>query len=131
MVTIQVLVAEHVLLAERVLQAICVAIASLGSIRFILLGGLAVVYWARTRRPTPERIDDSYHPFVTVLVPAHNEERVIGDTIQSVLGSEYQPLEVVIVDDGSRDGTADVVRERFRDDARVRLFVQARRGKAG
>ena len=121
----------HVLVvAEHVLRSICVAIGFLGSVRFLLLGLLAAVYWTRTRRPRrPDRGDESYRPSVTVLVPAYQEEKAITGTIQSVLDSD-QPLEVVVVDDGSSDRTAAVIRRRCFGDPRVRLFSQPRRGRA-
>ena len=118
-------------LAPRALQGICIAIASLGSIRFMLFAGLAVAYRVLIRRARREHTGDSCRPLVTVLVPAHSEERSIVGTIDSVLASDYPRLEIVIVDDGSADRTTEVVRERFGDDSRVRLFSQARSGKAG
>ena len=119
------------LVSEQVLRSICVAIGFLGSLRFILLGSLAVVYWTwARRRHRPDRRDESYRPFVTVLVPAYQEEKVIARTIQSLLESDYQRLEIVVVDDGSSDRTADVVRQCCVDESRVRLFSQPRRGKA-
>jgi glycosyltransferase involved in cell wall biosynthesis len=47
-------------------------------------------------------------------MPAYNHERFIGDTIESVLAQTFADFELVIVDDGSTDGTADAIR-RFSD----------------
>src|SRR4051812_33620548 len=44
-------------------------------------------------------------PGVSVVVPAHNEEALIVTTATALLGEEYAPLEIVIVDDGSTDAT--------------------------
>ena len=44
-------------------------------------------------------------PLVSVVIPAHNCERFIGQTIESVLGQSLNDLEVIVVDDGSVDGT--------------------------
>lgn len=68
-------------------------------------------------------------PTVTALIPAFNEQLVITRTIDSVLASDV-PVEIVVVDDGSTDGTADRVAERYRRDPRVRLLRQANGGKA-
>ena len=64
-------------------------------------------------------------PFVTVVVPVWNGERTIGDCLASILASEYpvDRREVVVVDNGSSDGTADVAR-RFA----VRCVTEPRRG---
>lgn len=59
-------------------------------------------------------------PLVSVVVAARNEERRIGRALRSVLQQTYPSLEVVVVDDGSCDSTADVVIAL--DDARVRLI---------
>jgi glycosyltransferase involved in cell wall biosynthesis len=49
-------------------------------------------------------------PCVTVVVPAYNGERYLGAALESILGQDYRPLEVILVDDGSTDGTARVAR---------------------
>lgn len=58
-------------------------------------------------------------PTVSVVVGAYNEEDVIADTIQSILGQTFDNFEIVVVDDGSSDRTAQIV-ESFQD-SRVRL----------
>lgn len=67
-------------------------------------------------------------PRVAVVIPAYDRERWIGDAIRSVLDQDVPGVEVVVVDDGSRDGTAGVV-EAF-GDPRVRLVRQANAGPA-
>jgi biofilm PGA synthesis N-glycosyltransferase PgaC len=68
-------------------------------------------------------------PGVSVLIAAFNEELVITRTLQYVLGSTYPIREVVVVDDGSTDGTAAMVRAVAAEDARVRLVQQPNAGK--
>ena len=46
----------------------------------------------------------------SVIIPLYNKEVEIKDTILSILGQSYMPLEIVVVDDGSTDGSADIVR---------------------
>ncbi len=48
-------------------------------------------------------------PLVSVVIPAYNHERFIGAAIDSVLNQSVEDLELVIVDDGSTDGTAEVI----------------------
>jgi len=50
------------------------------------------------------------HPLVTIILPAYNAEETITKTIQSVVDQSYSNWELIIVDDGSTDGTCDVVR---------------------
>ena len=81
----------------------------------------------RARQPVPA-IDP--RRFVSVLIPAFNEAKVITATIARVLASEQVALEVIVIDDGSNDGTADSVATAFADDPRVRLLRLANGGKA-
>ncbi len=69
-------------------------------------------------------------PSVTVVIPAHNEEDVIVQTVTSVLASDLQPLRVTVVDDGSADATGDLLEKHFGQDSRVRIIRQVNRGKA-
>ena len=53
-------------------------------------------------------------PAVTVLIPAHNEESVIVQTVTSVLASDVHDLHVIVVNDGSTDRTGRTARRHFR-----------------
>ena len=59
-------------------------------------------------------------PMVSVVIPAHNEELVIIRTIESVRASDYQNFEIIVVDDGSTDRTAAIVRDYIRKHPRLR-----------
>ena len=74
---------------------------------------------------------EAFCPPVSVLLAAYNEEKVIRDTLRSVLNTEYPgAMEVVVVDDGSHDGTAAIVAAMAEEDARIRLIRQVNLGKA-
>jgi len=61
-------------------------------------------------------------PLVSVVVPARDERRNIASCVQSILAGGYRNTEVVVVDDRSTDGTADVVRGIARGDERLTLI---------
>ncbi|MFM9371953.1 glycosyltransferase [Streptomyces sp. Da 82-17] len=101
---------------------------ALGVLRLLLLAVFARAHVRRVDRlrPGAPRLREVLDP-VTVLVPAHNEEAGIGATVRSLLGSYYPRLEIVVIDDGSTDRTAEIVAAV--DDPRVRLVRQANGGK--
>jgi glycosyltransferase involved in cell wall biosynthesis len=65
---------------------------------------------------------------VSVVVPTFNRVDCLANAVDSALAQTHTALEVLIVDDGSTDGTADLVRERWAGDSRVHYFHQANGG---
>jgi len=99
---------------------------------FVVLraGFIAALAIRQSRQPDPPI--PSKLPPISILLAAYNEERVIGAAVRSALDAGYPgPIEVIVVDDGSHDATAAVVRSAFKEDARVRLISQPNDGKAG
>jgi cellulose synthase/poly-beta-1,6-N-acetylglucosamine synthase-like glycosyltransferase/spore germination protein YaaH/peptidoglycan/xylan/chitin deacetylase (PgdA/CDA1 family) len=97
-----------------------------------LFGIGALATFDRLRKPKILGGPD-FRPPVTVIVPAYNEEKVIEDTVRSVLESDYPALRVIVVDDGSKDETAEVVREKFQSEIaanKVLLLSKPNGGKA-
>jgi glycosyltransferase involved in cell wall biosynthesis len=64
-------------------------------------------------------------PLVTAIVAVHNEESHLAECLQSLKAQTYTPLEILVVDDGSTDGSREVARRQS-----VRLLEVAHRGKA-
>lgn len=93
--------------------------------------GVAALAEAITRRqdpwgvPPPE--DPRWTP-VAVLIPAFQEEAVLAGTVRTVLRSDHPHLEVVVIDDGSADGTLEVARSLAAEDPRVRVVAQRPNG---
>ncbi len=102
----------------------------LGLGRLIFIGALALAQWARSRRRERVHAGLEYAPFVSILVPAYNEALVIEKTINSLLASDYDKYEILVIDDGSRDTTVKVVREQFSANVCVKLFTVVNGGKA-
>ncbi|MGH9411930.1 MAG: glycosyltransferase family 2 protein [Vicinamibacterales bacterium] len=69
-------------------------------------------------------------PLVSVIMPAYNAAAYIQDALWSALGQTFRDLEVVVVDDGSHDGTIAIVRDLAAGDSRVRLIEQHNGGVA-
>ncbi len=87
---------------------------------------LALAYAFRRRRPPVFRHSP---PLVSVIVPAYNEERVIGRCVESILASRYPRLELILVDDGSTDRTLNIMR-RYKKIPGVIVVSKPNGGKA-
>jgi peptidoglycan-N-acetylglucosamine deacetylase len=100
------------------------------SARLILVGLFALI--DRLRSPH-KKASVGFNPRVAVLIPAYNEEKVIVRTIRSVLNSDYANLRIIVIDDGSKDATADVAREAYAAEiaaGRVTVLEKPNGGKA-
>ncbi|GGO96542.1 bifunctional polysaccharide deacetylase/glycosyltransferase family 2 protein [Wenjunlia tyrosinilytica] len=117
----------HVL-ARAMNWAVAVA-GGLGVLRLILLVLFARAHVRRTTRvrPAASCLREVKDP-VTVLVPAYNEEMGIESTIRSLLASTHSDLQIVVIDDGSTDRTAELARGI--GDPRVMVVRQSNAGKA-
>jgi poly-beta-1,6 N-acetyl-D-glucosamine synthase len=107
------------------------------SVAFVLAIGLGllritvVTILALIERAIEKPIEaPGFKPLVSVLIAAYNEEAVVRRTVESVLASEYPIHEIIVIDDGSQDGTSRAVEEAFGGDARVRLITKENGGKA-
>jgi cellulose synthase/poly-beta-1,6-N-acetylglucosamine synthase-like glycosyltransferase len=79
-----------------------------GTYTLLMLMSLGSV-WLHNRRLSYQGLDElresAVTPPVTIIVPAWNEQAVIVDSVRSILRTDYPSLEVIVVDDGSTDGT--------------------------
>jgi biofilm PGA synthesis N-glycosyltransferase PgaC len=89
----------------------------------------AVLYYFRRPVASPD-LPENELPFVSVIIPAYCEENVIERSIEGVLQLDYPTFELIVVNDGSTDRTADKVRK-YLHDPRVRLVdKKVNEGKA-
>lgn len=75
--------------------------------------GSSELYHSKRRNLLKNELLRDYYVPVTIVVPAHNEGITVGATIRSLLALDYKLYEIIVVDDGSTDDTAQVVREQF------------------
>lgn len=76
---------------------------------------------------TQNFLDKHAKPLLSVIIPVHNGERFLAEAIQNIQQQNYQPLEIIVVDDGSTDRTAEIAGH-FQ--AQTRYVYQSNQGPA-
>jgi peptidoglycan-N-acetylglucosamine deacetylase len=112
------------------LEALFTVAIVLGGTRLAFLAVLALVHRFREPGREPPMLDPQTGPLISVLIPCFNEEKVIAASVARILASEWRRLEILVLDDGSKDGTAAAVRAAFEGEPRVRLLSFENGGKA-
>lgn len=70
------------------------------------------------------------YPLVSVIMPTFNREVLLVEAVDSVLRQSYPHWELVIVDDGSVDNTAAIIKERYGNDSRIKYLHQPNQGQS-
>lgn len=120
------LVFESSFLFGRTLEIFFIVSIVLALFRILLIAPLAI---RQARRQRTQHFPPYNEP-VAVIIPAYNEGLVVCRTIKTALDSDYPNLRVIVVDDGSTDNTAEVVRSAYGHDPRVKLIRKENGGKA-
>ena len=68
------------------------------------------------------------NPTVSIVIPCYNGEATIGETLQSIQQQAFQDWEAIAVNDGSTDGSADLIRQHQVSDSRIQLIEQENQG---
>jgi glycosyltransferase involved in cell wall biosynthesis len=79
----------------------------------------------KRRFPNGSKLKSVYatNPLVTVIIPFYNEERFLEETIQSVLPQTYTRWEMMLIDDGSSDGSTAIAKKYAAPLTRIRSFI--------
>ncbi len=101
----------------------------LGLARIFLMGGMAITQFRKGRKDPPVV---QHHPGkgVSIIVPAYNEEINAVKTVNNLLQQDYPCIEIIFVDDGSKDNTFKIVLEAFTGNNRVHVLTKPNGGKA-
>jgi cellulose synthase/poly-beta-1,6-N-acetylglucosamine synthase-like glycosyltransferase/spore germination protein YaaH/peptidoglycan/xylan/chitin deacetylase (PgdA/CDA1 family) len=113
---------------DEALQFLFISAIALGVGRLVFLASLALVH--RFTSIHPPMLDPETGPLVSVLIPCFNEEKVIASSVARILESQWKNLEVIVLDDGSSDGTSAAVEAAFKDHPQVQLLRFPNAGKA-
>ncbi|MDR2472051.1 MAG: glycosyltransferase family 2 protein [Tannerella sp.] len=68
------------------------------------------------------------YPLVSVIIPVYNMSEYVSETLDSVLSSDYPEMEIVVVDDGSTDNSADIIKSYAEKSNKIKLFEQPNKG---
>nr|MDQ6890215.1 polysaccharide deacetylase family protein [Bacteroidota bacterium] len=104
--------------------------------RIVLMAVLASIQKSKEGSSDPKRMSGILAankrdwPLVSIIIPAYNEEVNAIRTVNSLLGQDYQNLEIIFVDDGSKDKTYTKVGEHFLENAKVQVYTKSNGGKA-
>ncbi|WP_162343331.1 glycosyltransferase family 2 protein [Cyclobacterium salsum] len=66
---------------------------------------------------------------ISVIMPVYNQEKFLDETIESVINQEYKIFEFLILDDGSTDGSQDIIKKFALKDERIKPFFETNKGK--
>ncbi len=115
-----------------IVTGIFFAIYMAGYATYVTLGG-TISIWSLRKNRLKERMENELdHDFffpISILVPAYNESQTIVSTINNLLEMDYRLFEIVIIDDGSKDTTAQLVIDHYnlhKDHKPIRLQVPSK-----
>ena len=88
-------------------------------------------YRKRKARKNPPIVNYDFRPFVTILVPCHNEHEVIEKTVENLLNIAYNDYEIILIDDRSEDNTAEIINELAKKHKKIQALVRPKDAVAG
>lgn len=88
-------------------------------------------YRKRKERKNPIVLNYNYHPFVSILIPCHNEEEVIEKTALNVLELDYKDFEIILIDDRSTDSTSDIIKNLEKKYKNIKALIRDKNATAG
>ena len=93
---------------------------------YALFMNLSYKFKKRKLQKFPQIINENYKPFVTVMIPAHNEETVITNTVENILQMNYTNFDVIVIDDRSTDNTASVIKNLEQKYEKVTALIRSK-----
>ena len=65
---------------------------------------------------------------ITVIIPVYNSEKYLEKTIKSILEQTYNNYEIILIDNGSTDNSAEICKKYQEKDKRVKVYIQSKKG---
>ena len=92
---------------------------------------IAFKHQVRKQRKHPVEKNYNYKPFVSILIPAHNEAEVIENTVENISKIEYPNYEIIVIDDRSTDNTAQILENICTKYKNLKYFSRTKEAFAG
>jgi peptidoglycan-N-acetylglucosamine deacetylase len=102
----------------------------LGLIRIFSVLTLALLQRKKSQKENAFILSNTKQPAVSIIVPAYNEQVTIEKTIKNLLLQQYPNFNIIFVDDGSKDDTYAIVKEKFATNKKVEIHTKENGGKA-
>lgn len=93
---------------------------------YALFTNLVYKYQSRKLLKYPKVVNENFKPFVSIMIPAHDEESVIAQTVENVLKLDYEKFEIIVIDDRSDDNTASVIKDLEKRYENVTAFIRTK-----
>ena len=91
---------------------------------YMLYMYLSIKHQRRKLRKNPPIVNENYKPFVTIMIPSHNEHEVIEQTAQNMLEIDYENYEIILIDDRSTDNTAEIIQKLSNENEKIISLVR-------
>lgn len=114
---------------NRVVSAIFFLAMILSLLKLTSIAVLAIMQRQKSKKQVLNRVVSSNHK-ISIIVPGYNEELTAPKTIENLLRSDYQDLEIVFIDDGSKDNTFKNVQALYGNHPKVKVLTKPNGGKA-
>ena len=69
-------------------------------------------------------VEQLQHPFFSIVIPVYNRFELVQDTIKSIFNQTFRNFEIIIVDDGSTDGSGSKLDDLYSGDDRIKIIHQ-------
>lgn len=91
---------------------------------YMLYMYLSIKHQRRKLKKNPPAPNSSYKPFISIMIPCHNEHEVISETVKNVLNVDYQNYEIIVIDDRSDDSTPEIIKQLEAQYDKVRALIR-------
>lgn len=91
---------------------------------YMLYMYLSIKHQRRKLKKNPPAPNCSYKPFISIMIPCHNEHEVISETVKNILNVDYENYEIIVIDDRSDDSTPEIIKQLEAQYDKVRALIR-------